>query len=245
MIHAGARALRAFVPRGSAPTLDGLGSALKYWWEVDSSHVTLNGSNVSQLDERVAAAHATQATAGNQPAYTTAGGPNGLDCITLQDTGRRLNATISVAAANRYGVYVVSSVPSSGGRVPSECAASGATIVAIGYRNAGLTQLEGYADFTTAPQTAVVTSPAHDANFHLHAFRPLASGALYEVDGSVVTVDFTGTDTVKAYDTFRVGYGSALSAGAFWAAFIVDDSNDTNDQIIKDYVAYYTGLTLS
>lgn len=230
----------------AVPTLDGIAASLVYHWQVDDTHVTLNGGNVSQLDERVAGvADAVQATAGNQPAYTTAGGPNALDCITMQDTARNMIATISVAAGNRHGIYIVSSVPAANGRIPTTFVTGTGADTLLGIRSGGSVAFEGQCAFTTTPQVSVLTVPAHDVLWHLHALRPLASGAVYEIDGAPVTTDFTGSDTVRQYAQFFLGYPAAVSGGTFWACFVTSESGDATTQAIEDYVEYYAGIVMA
>lgn len=52
-----------------------LGASLALWLDADdASTITLNGSNVSQWDDKSGNnRHASQATAANQPAYLTTG----------------------------------------------------------------------------------------------------------------------------------------------------------------------------
>lgn len=82
----------AFVPSDIA--------GLKLWLDAsDSGTITLNGSNVSQWDDKSANSYNyTQATATNQPTYTTAG-QNGLNCLTFASNDFLVNASINWGAS--------------------------------------------------------------------------------------------------------------------------------------------------
>ncbi len=72
----------------------------------DAASVTLNGSNVSQINDKSGfARHATQATAGNQPAYTS-GGFNGLNCATFDGTTKFL-ASSAFTMAYPFTIFAV------------------------------------------------------------------------------------------------------------------------------------------
>jgi len=77
---------------------DELGGSLALWLDAeDTSTITLNGSNVSQWDDKSGNnRHVTQATASNQPTYTTAG-LNGKSIITFDGTGDGLTLASEVS----------------------------------------------------------------------------------------------------------------------------------------------------
>ena len=229
----------------SAPSLDDLGAALLYHWEVPASSsplITLNAGNVSQLNDRVGSAHMIQGTAAVQPQYNSSGGPNDAPYITLQAVGRFLAATISIAAANRAGLYVVArQVAGAATRTLATTAAGGT----LGHRvrHALSNQFSHVARFTGGEQVVTATTPAFDTNWHLCAIRPLASGALAQVDGVTTSPNFTGTDTMIALDTARIGDAST-AAGDLASMVIVDNPTDDLDTIVRAYVASVYGLSV-
>lgn len=84
-------------------------SGLAVWFDASvSSSVTLNSGNVSQWNDLSGnGRHATQATAGNQPSYSTAA-LNGRNVVVAQDSSRFLK-TGSFQAGLPQTVFVVAS----------------------------------------------------------------------------------------------------------------------------------------
>jgi hypothetical protein len=84
-------------------------SGLAVWFDASvSSSVTLNGGNVSQWNDLSGnGRHATQATAGNQPSYSTAA-LNGKNVVVAQDSSRVLK-TAAFQAGLPQTVFVVAS----------------------------------------------------------------------------------------------------------------------------------------
>jgi len=90
-------------------------SGLYSWYDASqSSQVTLNGSTVSEWKDIVGGRHLSQATAANQPAYTTAG-QNGRNCITYSGSGKALRASVAADweflhdGSSQWAMYVVAS----------------------------------------------------------------------------------------------------------------------------------------
>jgi hypothetical protein len=202
--------------------------------------LSLNSGNVSQLNDRVGSSHAAQATAINQPLHHASGGPGGCPYIELQDVDRTLAATVSHGAANRVGMYAVLAL---GGSSRSVCqAANGAFITGEFYN--GSSHFEAFAEFSGGTQVALVTTPAFGSGWHLHALRPLSTGARYEIDGTLASPNLTGTDTLKAINTQRFGEpGNA--AGSFAFCIYVDTPTDAKDAMVKAYVRRRFGLAIS
>jgi hypothetical protein len=84
-------------------------SGLAAWFDASvSSSVTLNSGNVSQWDDLSGnSRHATQATAGSQPSYSTAA-LNGKNVVVAQDNSRSLQVA-AFAAGLPQTVFVVGS----------------------------------------------------------------------------------------------------------------------------------------
>lgn len=97
---------------GAAWTPAALGSALALWLDAsDASTITLNGSAVSQWNDKSGNnRHATQATAANQPTYS-ATGLNGKPTLTFDGSSDNLQATIpSLANQNNISFFVVTQI---------------------------------------------------------------------------------------------------------------------------------------
>lgn len=237
----------------SAPSLASLGAHVLYRWKAESSGVTRDGGNlvsaVANIDAAgvaVGSGNMVQATGSNQPIYRSTGfGPNSVSWVELQDATDSLTASISIAAGNRAGIYIVGKVGNTNGfytwRVTH--AAGGESRMV---NNA--TQYVLRVQFTGGQASLTVTSPAKDVagGAHLFAIRPLASGALLQIDGATTTPDLSGTDTLTEITEMRWGTGGSGDTGSgFREIVIVDDSSDEFDTIIKDYVAYDAGITLA
>ena len=99
--YLGAEEVSAFDPT----SIEGLA----VWFDASvASSVTLNGGNVSQWNDLSGNdRHATQATAGNQPSYSTAA-LNGKNVVVAQDASRSLKTTAFLAGLPQT-VFVVAS----------------------------------------------------------------------------------------------------------------------------------------
>lgn len=229
----------ASMSAGGGPSLSALGADLLHWWEVPVSSsplITLNGGNVSQLNDRVSsgAAHMVQATAINQPLYEATGGPRGEPCTSAQDVARFMEATFAIGAGNRAGVYAVYQQAAVASRTTIN-----STPVGI-FRNVNDTT--GYLTFTGGPQNSVKNGV--DANWHLHSLLPFATGAHAQHDGINVDTDFTGSDTVVAY-TQLFWFHNGTAGGKLACVIIVQDITAAKDAIVKQYVRARYGLTIA
>lgn len=214
-----------------------LGANLLYFWQPDANTVTLNAGNVSSMTERVAGvANMANATGAQQPAYSATGGPNNKPYITMQDTARRLTSTISIGAAHRSGVYAVLRMPNTGALATGvEIGAS--NDIRLGVTSAS-TQYHHRIEFTGGDQALNLTVPVFSAAaWHLHAVRPLATGALSQIDGSSTTPNTTGTDTFKAWTVANIGsIGGTLGAGDVAFLCITVEPVAAINTIVRNYV---------
>jgi hypothetical protein len=113
-------------PRLLRPTLTGfdprrIAGAFAWYDASQPSKVKLNGSNVSEWQDIIGGRHLSQATAANQPAYTTAG-QNGRNCITFSaGVGQALRAATAADweflhdGSSLWGIYLVASSDGAGG----------------------------------------------------------------------------------------------------------------------------------
>lgn len=198
--------------------------------------LTLNGTNVSQLNPIAGAANLVQATAGKQPAYSASGGVDDCAYVNIQAISRLLSATIAVAAANRTGVYVVAEQSNTSDE-RYVALTFGAEIAQAFVRNA-TTGFKHYIRFTGGGQFIELTDPALNTAWHLRAVLPYAAGAVSAFDGVTTTPSFTGTDTVIALTTASFGQAGAENAGAGSIAFmlLVADATAAKDITVRRFV---------
>lgn len=95
---------------GTAWTPANLGSALSLWLDAsDSSTITLNGSTVSQWNDKSGnARHVSQATATNQPTYS-ATGLNGKGSLSFDGSDDILSTPTAFPSLDNFSVFVVAS----------------------------------------------------------------------------------------------------------------------------------------
>lgn len=214
--------------------LDALGADLWHWWEPSSDTITLHSNgNLRYLDDRITgvASRAIQEDENLSPAYSATSGPNNRPGVTLQSTSRVMSASISIPADHRVGFYALLKADGLT-RIAARITGSGNNIMQPYWQ--GTTAFRALVDFTAAIQNISITSPAKDTNWHLRALRPLATGALCQIDGSTTTPNFTGSGTVKAMDTFQIGQGVS-SGGVFASAMLVDNPTAAKDTAVKNY----------
>lgn len=133
-------AVRVRLTDGSAPsawTPADLGASLALWLDADdASTITLNGSDVSQWDDKSGnGRNAVQATAANQPAYS-ATNINGKPALVFNGTSDRMSLTSSTSMLS--GVAGVSQI---GVIAPTALVAITNRIVAVHYTSTGTTKV--------------------------------------------------------------------------------------------------------
>lgn len=220
-----------------------LGADLLYWWEASAATVTLNGSTVSQVNERVGGArHLVQATGANQMLWEAAGGPNGQPCLTFNDTGDTMLATslAGIADGNRVGIYNVAAVGGTANirYVVETLNAANGLVQSLGEET---NEFRFHNTFTGGAQAITPATPARDTDFHVFASRPLASAALSQVDGVTTNVTFTGNDTLDDQTQLRLGRNTA-SAGKWCSTMLVVNPTDAKNTIVLAYYAQRYGL---
>jgi len=230
---------------GSRANLWAIRSAIGYWWEVPAAAgplLTLNGSNVVSLVDRISGVPATQADPLAQPEHHASGGPGDIPYTAFQDVDRFLAATISNPAGSRVGIYAVVQIGGTSGRSVL-WARSGASYGLEFYNGAGSFAVG--AGFTGGDQfVSATTSPPFDSSWHLLSLRPLATGARFEIDGVLASPSVTGADTLKAMTTQVIG-GDGNAGGALAMLFHVDAPDDGRDAIVKSYVRWRTKLPIA
>ena len=108
-----------------------LGSDLVLWLDAaDASTITLNGSTVSQWNDKSGnGRNATQATSANQPVYTT-NAINGLSVLTFANTPKSFVMPSGVYATNPKVFVVIRSTSNSALQVPLRLQGSRSVAVA-------------------------------------------------------------------------------------------------------------------
>lgn len=91
----------------AAVTYDPLTLSPLFWFDAaDSASVTLNGSTVSQWNDKSGNGyHLTQGTAGSQPTYTSAG-QNGRNIITFDGTSDTLSRSTTPTVTQPFSVWI-------------------------------------------------------------------------------------------------------------------------------------------
>jgi uncharacterized protein YjdB len=119
-------------PTGWTPAA--LGTNLSLWLDADeASSITLNGSTVSQWNDKSGnGRHATQGTASAQPAYT-ASGLNGRPVLTFDSTNDFLGTALTLP--HPLSVYAVAQLGSAGGATARGILGSGNLSYALGFLN--------------------------------------------------------------------------------------------------------------
>ncbi len=135
-------------PRTLRPRASGFNprsiSGLYSWYDASQqSQITLNGSAVSEWRDIVGGRHLSQATAANQPAYTTAG-QNGRNCITYSGSGKSLRASVASDweflhdGSSQWAMYVVASCDATSGSGTAHTYVSSYSISAATYNLRGI-----------------------------------------------------------------------------------------------------------
>src|SRR3972149_2057877 len=186
-----------------AVVTNGTGFTRHVWLEVSAANVTLNGANVSQLNDRWGTYHCTQATASLQPLYVASGGPNNLPYTVPNDADDILtNTAISLSSGRRIRMYFVVTQHASGVMAP--CAVLCGPGDAALYRSGGSFVMEAEPE-PGGLQQITLSSPAADTAWHTASIEFLASGLVGKLDGAAISPAFTGTSGCDSVDAINVG----------------------------------------
>ena len=240
---------------------DELGASLALWLDAeDAASITLNGSTVSQWDDKSGnARHVSQATAANQPNYT-ASGLNGKQVITFDGTNDALinaSAGLMRAVSGATAVMVMS-------RAANLAAGSDALWIGTSVGNARLVMGvriglaapgEGFTSggrrlstdtFQTVTGFAYTSNPIiaaarHDyANTNLEIWQDGTAGASRVYQTAGVTDNNAGP--------LSVGAGNVAGTGAPFNGYIAEITlvhsalSTTDRQKLEGYLAHKWGL---
>lgn len=210
-------------------------------WLVDPTTVTLNGANLSGLADSWGSAPMSQGTAANQPPLVVNGGPNNRPYAHLADAtdGLTTGNVLAIAADHRVGWYAV---------MASNALATEQWMVRItdaaAAVNAGYDSLHRrHSRHVGGNVVATVTSPAQDLRWHLHALRPLATGALYQIDGVTTSPAVGRSDGLAAFDIANIGRPGTFSGGRVAMLALVVNPTDAKNEVMTRNVATLFGAT--
>lgn len=213
-------------------------SGLALWYDAsDASTITLNGTAVSQWNDKSGGArNIVQATASNQPAYTS-NGMNALSTVTFDGTNDRLLRTASdsvLTTLTRSLFFVVKLTNASGERC----------LLDIGNYLA-LTQ-SGTTGRWYDANPSTFTFPSANSAYSCSIVQDSTSGGL-RVDGG--TAAATGGATTS-FGNGAFGIGSiATGTGLFWQGDIAElcyytgKLSDADRQRLEGYLAWKWGLS--
>lgn len=236
---------------GAVPSLAALGTDLLRHWEVPAASsplITLNGGNVSQLDDRVGTGHLVQANASLQPAYSASGGPNDAPYINIQDAARRLGtiASLGHAAGKRLGIYCV--IATSGGAttetvwgVTTDADPFAGSPVCSAYQASSARGVNAKPNGAAQQNLFPITSPTLTSAWQVVSVEFLAAGMLCRIDGSSTTPNYTGSAAADTALSARIGY-TANSGGKFAFACVVDNIDTTKRTVLESYINSVYGL---
>jgi hypothetical protein len=209
----------------------------------DTSTVTLNGSNVSQLNDKSGLGYnMTQATSGNQPTYSTALNGNRMLTFTQASSTRLSNSSfpafIGSGSASYFLVEYNMTAPS-GNPSPFGYSA-GPNFGLIMQYNAGFTG--GLQPFSTGVSSFTSATPRL---IFLYKENVGSTNMIGFINGTSQTVSDTTSGTYSG--TFNVGSGpNGFISGNICELIIFNRSLTTAErQQIEGYLAYKWGLQYS
>jgi len=218
----------------------------------DASTITLNGSNVSAWNDKSGnGRNATQATAANQPAYTTAG-LNGKNILTFDGSSDYLgfsNLTINDDNTYIYSVYSRSTAGTHTLDIASDIFVGSS---GRGYGNWWFTDNVLY---TILRETSPVTFGTHGSStatgtFINGAVRTSSGTQTWRNGSSFGTLQQTSGTFVTGPAFNQIGRVGTSSPNFFYhsgtiAEIIVgrESLSDSNRQLIEGYLAHKWGLT--
>lgn len=234
------------------------GSRTAIWYEVDvnsGAAQTIDGSgNFSQLNDLGAGAyHAAQSTAGSRPQRATAQGPAGKTSMNFQDVARHLINTSIALAANK-ALFIVAVIKSAAAVTNqfglfnnNDPNASTRFSPALGSQTSGGNKFFIISGTNNdANQTAALTAPVHDLQWHKWDFR-FAAGVVPvgHIDGRALTPLFTTvTGLAAAVESIVLGRYGGFSGGAFYCAGVFESVSTVAGAAClseEAAISYYTG----
>lgn len=212
-------------------------AGLQLWLDAsDSSTVTLNGSNVSQWNDKSGnGRNATQGTANNQPTYATAG-RNSRNIITFDGTSDSM-LTNDYTIAQPHTLFVVGR-RAVGGANQNFTDGGSAGRAAVYWANTDNWGMFG---------GVALTGPAGtDTNWHVFAASFNTTSSTLRLDGSTIA---TGTAGTESYTGLRIGgYNATLALLNGSIAEIISYSGSlsaANRSLVERWLGGKWGVTIA
>lgn len=245
--------MRLTATRASVASAGGAGVAAELWTPAeldgvqlwldasDASTITLNGSTVSQWDDKSGNnRHATQATASNQPTYTTAG-LNGKNVLTFSNAGATyLSVPGGVSDYFAYqSAFIVYSDTSTAQYV---------TPLGGRYRSATGAAYHGHSDNSQIFNASFTSAETRNGDNFKNG-SDIGDGTSTARPSTPAIFSFVATGQFDVNRRFQtIGADAAVSTsrgitGLIAEAFILrDNASDANRQKAEGYLAHKWGL---
>lgn len=202
----------------------------------DSSTISLNGSNVSQWDDKSYNEFSfIQATESRQPLYSSAK-RNGLNAVTFDGTDDNLKTTFTKTFTQPNTIFVVASVSTGSG-----------DYIYDGINSTNRHALLGNSDrWTLYGGLFLSTTTSYNSNLHLHSTVFNSSSSIHRLDGTQVLSGNTGTQNLADglnLGTFYNSVSNPLNGDI--CEFILYNSilSDNERDIIESYLMTKWGIT--
>lgn len=231
-----------------------IGSSLALWLDAeDTTTITLNGSSVSQWNDKSGnGRNVTQGTAANQPTYQAAG-LNSKPTLSFDGTNDFLLGTSNIGLSGNpsFSLFTVQTGVAASSQV---WVASGQNIAGKGVHwMSGSTGTVAWLGFDGFTQTATVTlSPSSATPFIASLLRTGTLGTDYSIfqNGNNLTVTSANNNTVNLTDTpINIGRyvsNSNFANMKFSETVLVYGAINTSDrQKMEGYLAWKWGLNSS
>ena len=216
-------------------------SGLQLWLDADdSSTITLNGSTVSQWNDKSGNDyHVSQATASSQPTYT-ASALNSKSVVRFDGNDELTSLDTVVGGSTNRTVFVVFN--STGGSIQYGVTLGDSTSIGQSFsvsREIGVRVNSGYRTWTTAVDSthAIVTIVLDGTS---------TTDLLAWKNGSSLTVDLTSSRTINTAAGFIIGNGSSGGnlTGDVAEIIVYNSALSTSDrQSVESYLSTKWGIS--
>lgn len=238
----------AYETGGGAWTPAELGASLALWLDADdASTITLNGSNVSQWDDKSGnARNATQASAANQPTYS-ASGINGKPMVQGDNSNDVLIGSFVVPRISDFTTVLVGSELAPGDFLFDFYNVADSSVSRITNLNAVLARFNGSGNttaFTTAqtlavPFIATATHTNSAASLRFNQYIDGVQSTSFPIDAASAAFSSGDFDSYAILDDHTGGNAWNGGIGEYVVATGITDADR---QKIEGYLAWKWGL---
>lgn len=248
---------RLLRPRASGFTPASLGATLSMWYDADdAASITLNGSTVSQWNDKSAnARHISQGTASQQPTYETNklnakpailfDGSN--DILSTSASGGAGVTNASVFAVMRYVAASAEDLPIVIGKKDTADLLAGH--VRAFYRGSG-GNTQGFATWAIdQPTSAYATDTG--GSYHIFGFRQTGSTVQIRRNGAGTNYTLSSTPNAVVGNNFSMGSIVGNVAASYYSNVSVAEvvvlysyASDDNTSLIEKYLSSKWGIAL-